>query len=118
MLGRAVMANPWILHNADRLYFGDTQPPLVESPEDILLRLRPYIERHLANGGALHEVTRHMVELYYGRPGARQFRRFLTESTCGPARKIATFDVINAAILMMEEQKQRVQDWDAAKRGL
>ena len=39
----------------------------------------PYIDRHIAQGGRLHQVTRHMLGLFMGRPGARGWRRLLSE---------------------------------------
>jgi tRNA-dihydrouridine synthase A len=41
--------------------------------------MRPYIARHLEGGGRLHQVTRHMLGLFHGRPGARGWRRILSE---------------------------------------
>ena len=43
----------------------------------------PYIERHLSAGGRLHQITRHMLGLFAGRPGARAWRRHLSEGASG-----------------------------------
>jgi tRNA-dihydrouridine synthase A len=43
------------------------------------MALRPYVEEHLAHGGRLHHITRHILGLYQGLPGARAFRRVLSE---------------------------------------
>lgn len=55
----------------------------------------PYIEAHLAGGGKLHQVTRHMLGLFAGRPGARQWRRTLSE---GAHRDGAGPELVEAAL--------------------
>ena len=78
MIGRAAYHTPWdILGNADRLS-GDVPP--FDTPEDVAHAMLPYIEAHLAEGGRLNAVTRHMLGLFAGRPGARQWRRHLSEN--------------------------------------
>jgi tRNA-dihydrouridine synthase A len=42
----------------------------------------PYIENHLTNGGKLHQITRHMLGLFTGKPGARAWRRVLSQGAC------------------------------------
>ena len=77
MVGRAAYHQPWdILGGADRLW-GDTPP--FDSPEQVAQAMRPYIARHLAAGGRLHQVTRHMLGLFHGMPGARGWKRTLSE---------------------------------------
>ena len=77
MVGRAAYHQPWdILGGADRLC-GDTPP--FDSPEQVAQAMRPYIARHLAAGGRLHQVTRHMLGLFHGMPGARGWKRTLSE---------------------------------------
>ena len=78
MVGRAAYHRPWdILARADALVYGD--PPAAKDPADIAHAMLPYIEAHLRAGGRLHQVTRHMLGLFHGRPGARQWRRVLSE---------------------------------------
>ncbi|WP_306754760.1 tRNA dihydrouridine(20/20a) synthase DusA [Paracoccus actinidiae] len=77
MVGRAAYHQPWdILGGADRLW-GDTPP--FDRPEQVAQAMRPYIARHLAAGGRLHQVTRHMLGLFHGMPGARGWKRTLSE---------------------------------------
>ena len=77
MVGRAAYHQPWdILGGADRLW-GDTPP--FDKPEQVAQAMRPYIARHLAAGGRLHQVTRHMLGLFHGMPGARGWKRTLSE---------------------------------------
>ena len=57
--------------------------------------MRPYIADHLANGGRLHQITRHMLGLFTGRAGARGWRRVLSEQATRPG---AGLEVIDAAL--------------------
>ncbi|MDW3221296.1 MAG: tRNA dihydrouridine(20/20a) synthase DusA [Paracoccaceae bacterium] len=77
MIGRAAYHDPAaILCDADPVIFGKGHR--VE-PEDAVLEMLPYIEAHLSAGGKLGQVTRHMLGLFTGRPGARAWRRILSE---------------------------------------
>ena len=58
------------------MIFGKTPP--FETPIRWCEAMLPYIEAHLAEGGRLHPVTRHMLGLFSGRPGARAWRRVLS----------------------------------------
>lgn len=81
MLGRAAYQTPYILAGVDRVLFGSDAPPI--SRGDALDRLVPYVRDHLARGGRLNSVTRHVLGLYHGQPRARQFRRHLSEHGVG-----------------------------------
>lgn len=82
MIGRAAYHQPWdILGEADRLVWG--QEPPAACPEEVVEAMMPYISRHIAAGGRLHQVTRHMLGLFHGRPGARQWKRVLSERGTG-----------------------------------
>ncbi|CAD5110276.1 tRNA dihydrouridine(20/20a) synthase DusA [Zestomonas carbonaria] len=76
MLGREAYHNPYLLAQVDRELFDRDTPQVGRS--EALLALRPYIERHLAEGGAMHHVTRHVLGLAQGFPGARRFRQLLS----------------------------------------
>ncbi|NNK16639.1 MAG: tRNA dihydrouridine(20/20a) synthase DusA [Sulfitobacter sp.] len=82
MIGRAAYHQPSdILCQADRRIFGigaDT------TPEDAVIAMIPYIEAHLVSGGRLNQITRHMLGLFAGRPGARGWRRALSEGASKP----------------------------------
>ena len=75
MLGRAAYHTPLILGSADRLF--DASAPEV-GPFEAVERHRPYLAAQLAAGTALPAMTRHMLGLFAGRPGARAWRRILT----------------------------------------
>ncbi|WGI21045.1 tRNA dihydrouridine(20/20a) synthase DusA [Amylibacter sp. IMCC11727] len=77
MFGRAAYHQPSdILASADRVLFGGDAD---SSAHEAVLNMLPYIEAHLAQGGRLNQITRHMLGLFAGRPGARQWRRTLSE---------------------------------------
>lgn len=77
MIGRAAYHTPWdTLSRADALIFGQTNP--YTTPHDVAEAMIPYVEAHIASGGRLHNITRHMLGLFQGRPGARAWRRVLS----------------------------------------
>ncbi|MFN0024964.1 MAG: tRNA dihydrouridine(20/20a) synthase DusA [Parvularculaceae bacterium] len=77
MLGRAAYGEPAILAHVDRVFFGDAAPP--PRLEDVALAMSAYIRRQAAHGVKPHHVTRHMLGLYHGQPGARAWRRMLSQ---------------------------------------
>ena len=76
MLGRAAYHTPYLLAQVDQRIFGDISAPVER--REVIERLMPYIEAHLAAGGKMHSITRHVLGLYHGEPGARAFRRHLS----------------------------------------
>lgn len=94
MIGRAAYHQPWsILGEADRLW---GEAPAFAAPVDAARAMRPRIAAHLAAGGRLHQITRHMLGLFHGRPGARIWKRILSEA--GPAGDLATYDAALAGV--------------------
>lgn len=77
MLGREAYHNPWILADVDATFFNDQASPLTR--DAVIDRMLPYIDRELNSGTALKHITRHMLGLYQGVPGARAWRRYLSE---------------------------------------
>ena len=97
MVGRAAYQDPVaILGAADRLVFGKTGPD--RTAEDALEVLRPYISTHLAEGGRLHQVTRHMLGLFSGRPGARRWRQVLSTDATADGAGLEVLDRALAAV--------------------
>jgi tRNA-dihydrouridine synthase A len=90
MLGRAAYQTPWLLADVDTALFGEA--PRLRDREAVLEALRPYVVGHLAAGGRLNNVTRHILGLYHGRPRARVFRRFLSENAVGAGATVAVLD--------------------------
>ncbi|MGB0411289.1 MAG: tRNA dihydrouridine(20/20a) synthase DusA [Pikeienuella sp.] len=78
MIGRAAYHDAAsVLIGADAQLFDDDGPQ--RSAEEAVRAMLPYIEAHLGNGGRLNQITRHMLGLFQGRPGARRWRRILSE---------------------------------------
>jgi len=78
MIGRAAYHSPAeVLLDADRLVFGDGE---TRSAHEIVHLMIPYIANHVASGGRLHQITRHMLGLFQGKIGARMWRRYLSEN--------------------------------------
>ena len=82
MIGREAYGNPYMLAEADRLIFGDAAP--VRSRAQVLEEMLVYIERELAEGASLKWIVRHLFGLFQGQPGARAWRRYLTENAGRP----------------------------------
>ncbi len=83
MLGRAAYDDPYSLAGVDAEVFGDAGLP-TPTREDVAEAMLPYLERVVARGEPVHRVTRHLLGLYSGRPGARAWRRRLTEDGAEP----------------------------------
>ncbi|MGV6859883.1 MAG: tRNA dihydrouridine(20/20a) synthase DusA [bacterium] len=101
MLGREVYHNPYILAEVDTRLYGDEQG--ASTREDIVASLKPYIEQHLAAGGRLHQITRHIHGLFHGLPGARLWRRHLSEAG---NRRGADFSVVAEALAKVQAARQ------------
>jgi tRNA-dihydrouridine synthase A len=78
MMGRAAYQNPWLLAEVDHELFGMDNPAL--SREHVIEALLPYVEHQLSRGVHLNHITRHILGLYQGVPGARKFRRHLSQN--------------------------------------
>ncbi len=82
MIGRAAYHDPaGVLGAADPVIFGRGG---VTSGEQAVRAMYDYIENELARGSRLHQITRHMLGAFAGRPGARQWRRILSEGANRP----------------------------------
>lgn len=90
MLGREAYNNPYLLAEVDQRLFASTAP--VISRMAGLQALRPYVEQHVAAGGALHHITRHVLGLAQGFPGARRFRQLLSVEVSKTKQPLALFD--------------------------
>ena len=82
MIGREAYQNPYFLANADRIVFADDHP--VPSRRDVAEQFLPYVERRYALGHAPKHSLRHILNLFQGEPGARRFRRHLSENMHKP----------------------------------
>lgn len=108
MLGRAAYQTPAILCGVDALLFGEGDPV---QPEDGLARFMPYVARKLEEGVPLAAMTRHILGLFSGRPGARLFRRYLAEN----AYKRGTgLNVLEAALSLLSSRHALLEMADAS----
>lgn len=82
MIGREAYQNPWRLAAADQLLFYDPHP--VPTRHQVLNRFYPYVERCLQEGVPLHRLSRHLLGLFNGCPGAKYWRRLLSEQAHQP----------------------------------
>ena len=79
MIGRSAYQQPTeILSNVDKVIFHEKT---LTSPFDIADDMRDYLQDHCANGGSPHQVTRHMMGLFHGLPGAKAWRQLLSQAS-------------------------------------
>ena len=96
MVGRVAYHDPAsVLIGADALWGDD----FASDAFAVVTAMLPYIEAHLANGGRLHQITRHMLGLFTGRPGARGWRRVLSD---GANRPGAGTDLLRHAMAQVQ----------------
>ncbi|MCG8991779.1 tRNA dihydrouridine(20/20a) synthase DusA [Laribacter hongkongensis] len=78
MIGREAYHNPYLLAGVDARFYGDEHP--VPTRAEVIERLIPYVDAHLAAGGKVRDIARHVLGLVNGVPGARRFRQMLSDS--------------------------------------
>lgn len=92
MLGRAAYHSPMILREVDRRIYGDDHP--VADETELLDQICDYIARQMTAGAKLTYISRHIISLFQNRPGARQWRRHISEQAHKPG---AGVEVIRTA---------------------
>ena len=102
MLGRAAYQNPYLLAEVDSLIYN--APTVIKTRDQVLLDYIPYIEEQLHNNVALNHMTRHILGLFQGIPGAKLFRRHISEQA---HRSDAGIDVVYQARELMLEAQHR-----------
>ena len=98
MIGREAYQNPWMLAEVDSAIFGIDKAPV--NRDDVMAGLLPYVEQHLRQGGKLNHVTRHVLGLFQGVPGAKKFRRHLSENAY---KKDAGIEVLSQAYKLVSD---------------
>jgi tRNA-dihydrouridine synthase A len=101
MLGRAAYHDPGLLGAVDARLYGEDG---VVSPAEAVEAYRPYLSARLAEGVHLSAMTRHMLGLFAGQPGARAWRRVLTTGAVKPG---AGLEVLDAALAELEQAAAR-----------
>ncbi len=104
MLGRAAYQTPYLLAAIDRRFFDPGAP--VPDRETIVAGIRRYAADQVAGGVPLPAITRHILGLYQGRPGARGWRRHLTEAGRRPG---AGVEVIDEALDIVRRAADRAE---------
>jgi len=99
MIGREAYQNPWVLAQVDARIFGKTAAPLTR--QQVVEKMRPFVEQQLALGVPVHRVTRHMLGLFQGQPGARAWRRHLSENVHRPGTGP---EILNQALARVTRQ--------------
>jgi tRNA-dihydrouridine synthase A len=108
MLGRAAYHNPYLLAEADQLIYGDTKD--VKSRNQVLLDFMPYLEEQLSQGVPLNHMTRHILGLFQGVPGAKLFRRHISEQA---HTKGADITVVEQAHQLILDNQSRIEQANA-----
>jgi tRNA-dihydrouridine synthase A len=96
MLGRAAYQNPELLLGVDPEFFGEPAP--VADAFEALAAFRPYVAGQLEQGVRLHSMTKHLLGLFPGQPGARLYRRFLSTDGLKPGAGLAEYDAASAIV--------------------
>lgn len=98
MVGRAAYENPYLLAEVEQHFWAAERA--IPTRHQIIRALLPYIERQLQHGTPLHCMTRHLLGLFQGVPGARAWRRYLSEHVHRPGAGIT---VLEAALRTVPE---------------
>ena len=105
MVGRAAYHNMSMLIEVDSRLFGE--PPPFETSQAATIAYLPYIERKMQEGVRLADMTRHMLGLFAGRPGARAFRRHLATEA---VRRGADARTVEDALALLGPQESSTRD--------
>lgn len=95
MIGRKAYADPWWITELDRVFLSGGDPVAPPTRADVVWAMVAYARRECVDGTRLHHISRHLLGLYHGQPGARAWRRAIT---LGAARPDAGPDVLLAAL--------------------
>jgi tRNA-dihydrouridine synthase A len=98
MLGREAYHNPWLLASVDSEFFGGPSP--VANRHEALRAMFPFIQQELDRGVYLTHMSRHVMGLFHGMPGGRQFRRYISENAHKPGSGL---EVIQTALGKVHE---------------
>ena len=98
MLGREAYHNPWILAEVDALYYQDPHP--LKTRKQVVREFLPYLDKQMQLGGSFQNISKHLLGIFQGLPGARAWRRHISES----AHKSG------ASIALIEQAMERVSE--------
>ncbi len=103
MLGRVAYHEPMILADVDARFFGETGSP--RTLDEIETAMTAYAEKERGRGARLNQITRHMLGLANGLPGARRFRQILSVEACKPGAGPEVIAAAFAQIRSADETK-------------
>jgi tRNA-dihydrouridine synthase A len=98
MIGREAYSNPYLLAQVDQQIYGADAP--IVTRDQVIQEFMVYCEQELSKGTRLNHLTRHILGLYHGLPGARQFRRIISEQAHKPE---AGIEVLERALAALNE---------------
>ncbi len=98
MMGRSIYHHPYLLAQADSTIFDDECSIL--SRHDVIRNMLPYIEQRMSQGSPIKSITRHLLGIFQGQPGARAWRRHLSENA---HLKGADLTVVEQALSLVPE---------------
>ena len=98
MIGREAYTNPYLLAEVDQKIYGEEKP--VIKREEIAEKFCQYVDNEMVKGEKLHSMTRHILGLFRGVKGAKQFRRHISENAQGEK---ASIDVLYDALKKVGE---------------
>jgi tRNA-dihydrouridine synthase A len=104
MLGREAYRNPYMLAPVDQMFFGETGP--APARNELVSRYLPYVQSQLEQGVYLSHMTRHMLGLYQGQPGAKAWRRYLSQHACKPGAGVEVIEGALSAVAGYEHVTQ------------
>jgi len=101
MVGREAYHNPYILAEVDQLYYGADKAKI--SRHDAVKNFMPYIEEQLSKDVYLSHISRHILGIFHGQPGARQFRRYISENA---HKRGSGIEVIEKALSLVPSEAE------------
>ncbi len=102
MMGREAYQNPYLMAEVDAGFFGIESCSMTRV--EVLEAMYPYIESQLSKGANLNHMSRHMLGLFQGMPGARQWRRYISENAFKPNAGIEVLQSAFTKIQALQEE--------------
>lgn len=104
MMGRSIYHDPYLLAHVDKQLYGDQHSVL--SRHDVIREMLPYIEQRMMQGCPLKSITRHLLGIFQGQPGARAWRRHLSENAHTEGADLA---VIEKALTLVPDTSTLIE---------
>lgn len=106
MMGRAAYQQPYLLADVDRVFFKESTTIITRF--DVVQKILAYARKELGQGVRLSQITRHIIGLYHGQPGARAFRRYLSQHANQLGAGLEVLETAISAIDDCANEHQRV----------